>query len=615
MFKVSVSIKYSFYLKVSFILFWILFFSDANATEVPVGLQPKIQNYEAKVKANPSNFEYNCLLIEALIANSNYIAAEQCISKTSLKKNWTEKQKMELLLLSAEIKKFQNDMSGALLMLLKCKKYFQKVKDESLSIKTDALLIEFYRKNVKFQKAIEIINQLDTVVIYNSKDLKNVNLLLNRIAAVYNEYSNAELSIYYSNRAIELAKKLQDTNALCISYNELGFSYKNLNQPKLSFTYYTLAFELWEKNGYYREALNAEFNCIRMKMHNQWITLDQQLPILTAFSKKCEKKKMLDLRYLTQEFIETYYVQKSDWKNAYTAQKLTRQLAIELRNQENSKEIEKVEEGYKNNELKNQIAEKDKEKKRLERQRIKDKKILIAVIILVLISFSLLIISFRATLNNRKSLKEIRVKDQQKSMLISEIHHRVKNNLQYVKSLLEMQLSIITETGDKRNLEDVSRRIQAMTLVHEMLYLETEKTGISIANYLKNLLDNLNVGYASDTPITINATIWEGDISISEATSIGIICAELFNNSVKYAFQTNDEPFFSLSFEKVNDQFELTVNDNGKQEGYDIKDTDASRYKLGMRIIDIFARQLKGTYTITNNAGFSFHMKYQQIAN
>lgn len=195
-------------------------------------------------------------------------------------------------------------------------------------------------------------------------------------------------------------------------------------------------------------------------------------------------------------------------------------------------------------------------------------------------------------------------------MLIAEIHHRVKNNLQYVRSMLEMQLSIVSEEKDKQNLEDVSRRIQAMSLVHEMLYNKEETTGINLSEYLNQLFQYLLIGFSSSNQPKLQIAIPPIEVSISEATSLGIVCAELFNNSVKYAFINHPNPLFDLDVELKNDTIILLVKDNGENFSVPSNSQDKNRQKLGLRIIDIFARQLKATYQIDKEKGYRFELRY-----
>jgi two-component sensor histidine kinase len=207
-------------------------------------------------------------------------------------------------------------------------------------------------------------------------------------------------------------------------------------------------------------------------------------------------------------------------------------------------------------------------------------------------------------------LKLIQQKDEQKNILIAEIHHRVKNNLQYVRSMLEMQLSIVAEEKDKHNLEDVSRRIQAMSLVHEMLYNKEETTGINLSEYLNQLFQYLLIGFSSSNQPKLQIAIPPIEVSISEATSLGIVCAELFNNSVKYAFINHPNPLFVLDVALNQDTIILLVKDNGENFSVPSNSQDKNRQKLGLRIIDIFARQLKATYQIDKEKGYRFELRY-----
>ncbi len=209
-------------------------------------------------------------------------------------------------------------------------------------------------------------------------------------------------------------------------------------------------------------------------------------------------------------------------------------------------------------------------------------------------------------------LESFQVIDKQvheKDALIQEINHRVKNNLQYISAMVEMQMTMDNKKDTIQSLSTTSRRLTAMSLVHEMLYDNEDIKGLSILKYVNELADNLKEMSANpDNPVHFNIDVEDILLDSKTATSLGIILSELVSNSLKHAFAGKQSPEIIIRFtnDKETNSLQLYVSDNG--DGFE--KGNEPKLGLGSRLVDIFSRQLDGNYTIDTDNGYVFILRF-----
>jgi two-component sensor histidine kinase len=208
--------------------------------------------------------------------------------------------------------------------------------------------------------------------------------------------------------------------------------------------------------------------------------------------------------------------------------------------------------------------------------------------------------------NARTSELELSLKEQM--ALTQEVHHRVKNNLQFIGAMLEMQINAIENESNQSVLKNTSRRIASMTLVHEMLYNKDKLESISLKEYLHELVTKF-YDMIEDKNLNIHFKVKIEDLSynINNSVAIGMITSELLSNSLKYAFVgiENPEIELNLQYDAEKKVIIYTIRDNGK--GFDNKNI---QFGLGSRLIDIFSRQLKGNFVISNTNGLTYKFEF-----
>lgn len=181
----------------------------------------------------------------------------------------------------------------------------------------------------------------------------------------------------------------------------------------------------------------------------------------------------------------------------------------------------------------------------------------------------------------------------EKEVLLKEIHHRVKNNLAVISSLIGLQANRIEENAVKEMLTTCQNRIQSMALVHEKLYRSENLSAIDFNGYIKSIIDELTSTYRLRMkPIRVHTAVQEVLLGIDKAVPCALIVNELIVNALKYAFSGIENPELTVCLEKTGRVHTLTVKDNGN--GVMESPGFTSNKTLGLMIVRSLTRQLEG---------------------
>ena len=211
----------------------------------------------------------------------------------------------------------------------------------------------------------------------------------------------------------------------------------------------------------------------------------------------------------------------------------------------------------------------------------------------------------KAELNLKASLQE-------KELLLKEVHHRVKNNLQIMSSLLRLQSANLPVGQTKEVFLESENRIKAMAIVHNKLYDSNSYDRIDFADYAKTLIKNLFISLGVRTYlISYNVQIEETFLNIDTAIPLGLIINELVSNSLKYAFPDNRSGSIDIKLEKDNGDFSLIVKDNG----IGVKDIAEikTKGKLGMTLVRLLSHQIDGTVNSDFSNGATHIIKFHEL--
>lgn len=211
----------------------------------------------------------------------------------------------------------------------------------------------------------------------------------------------------------------------------------------------------------------------------------------------------------------------------------------------------------------------------------------------------------------KKADEQISSSLKEKEMLLREIHHRVKNNMQVISSLLSLQSEQIKDKNYLEMFKDSKNRVLSMSLVHENLYQSKDLAKIDFNAYIKDLANNLLQSYGMTGKIAFNINVDEVSLGVDSAIPCGLIINELITNSLKHAFPNGREGEIKIIILKTNEnEMELIVGDNGvgMPEGIDFRKTES----LGLHLVTMLAEnQLNGTINLNRNKGTEFKIEFK----
>lgn len=205
---------------------------------------------------------------------------------------------------------------------------------------------------------------------------------------------------------------------------------------------------------------------------------------------------------------------------------------------------------------------------------------------------------------------EVKIKSQlrEKEVMLQEIHHRVKNNLQIISSMLKLQESYLDDEYATQMFRNCQQRVKSMSLVHEKLYRSDDLSRISFLDYaeslIKNLFASLNI---NSNRIKYELDINDVNLNISIAIPCGLIINELITNALRYGFPDNKKGIVKVSLNELdNGKMKLTVWNNGVDLPKDFNIADLSSF--GMRLVDILKQQLSAELIIERKEGVAFSL-------
>jgi two-component sensor histidine kinase len=190
----------------------------------------------------------------------------------------------------------------------------------------------------------------------------------------------------------------------------------------------------------------------------------------------------------------------------------------------------------------------------------------------------------------------------EKELLVKEIHHRVKNNLQTVVGLLTSQMDTVSNRQVTSALQESLHRVQAMAMIHQKLYNTTNYSRVGMSAYLSELVDYLKEAYHPGSQVRIDLVVEPISLDLALAVPIGLIVNEALSNTLKYAFPNGAAGKVKISLlEKAEDSFELQIADDGV--GLDAKTSYSTMPGFGLPLIRGLAEEIGGQFSISSGVG------------
>lgn len=205
-------------------------------------------------------------------------------------------------------------------------------------------------------------------------------------------------------------------------------------------------------------------------------------------------------------------------------------------------------------------------------------------------------------------------KNNENTILIKEIHHRVKNNLQIVISLLRLHKNELNTEESKHHFQEAINRIMVMSLIHKKLYQDNLLAEIEIKDYLEDLTNDISKLSTLSIPIEVNVSSNIERVGLKTIVPLGLIINELMSNSIEHAFHNRSEAKIQITIKSLEDnKFELMYYDNGFW-----SDQNEEYVSFGLELIEILTSQLEGTMKKANSqegTSYTFNLKDLDIEN
>jgi two-component system, sensor histidine kinase PdtaS len=490
-----------------------------------------------------------------------------------------------------------------------------------------------------------------------SDDKTGVAASCNNIANIFLAQNNYTKALEYYQKGLEIKEELNDKKGIANTYCNMGSLYFLMKETKTSKSYYDRARKISEEIKDYKQLANVLVNigriCSEENNYNEAISkytvagliyqsIDDKrgfgITLLqsgtTLIKAKSYEKGIAKLNYclsifkklgVKEEIKETFFAlaaaceKMGDFKKANEYYKDFITIKDSLITETSAKNFSDLEAKYRSEAAQNEI---DLLKKEKEIQSTKLKRDTLIIYSSVTVTILMLLIALVIYRNNRmkqnanallldQNIKISRQKDE-KEVLLKEVHHRVKNNLQVVNSLLNIQSAYTEDARVSALFADCRNRIQTMALIHEKLYSSSELNKVELEDYLSSLTREIIRSYQLNRYVELDLQVSVKDFGITTLIPVGLLLNELFSNSLKHAFVGEDDKGkISISINKIKGhEYEMIIGDNGK--GIDNKDLKNPE-SLGLELIHTFVKQLDGTIERLPEPGTVFRIVFNDI--
>jgi len=415
---------------------------------------------------------------------------------------------------------------------------------------------------------------------------------------------NDKQALEYYNKTLDLARSLNFAPRTTAPFlNSRGNALKHLGRYQLALEDYNKTLALSKATNFAQGLSSAIANLgeVYMLMGNYKDALAYQLETVRL------QEKNGDVTNLTEnyEHVSTIYEKLGDYKPALEYQKM----ALMMRDS-----VASVKRDTAMTRLLTQYQTEKKEATILAQQNLitqQEKVQWLSIGVAVLLAASL-ILGYRSLRNRSKSNKLLAAKNAENELLLKEIHHRVKNNLEVVSSLLALQGARIDDPNTRQAMQEGQNRVHSIGIVHQKLYQGENLGAIEMRDYFVNLSESILDSFGAEGRVSIELAMEKLNVDIDTAVPLGLIVNELLTNTLKYAFPNNQNGSVRIKLEKLaGGILHLEVSDNGVGKSGLTQGTG-----FGGQLISLLTQQLNGSMKeeIKNGTSFYFDFKSAKVA-
>ena len=530
--------------------------------------QPEFYEMQGRIHANLIELDSASFYFEKAMKGYTAIGNKKGQATTWFKIGWVHKKKGEL--------------EDAMQADLKALKLMEDLDDKQGIAGAYSRLSEDVSRQGRQAEALEYA--IKTI------DICKENNLQEGLVYGYNAAGDASIAMYkqedalgYFDKAYNLAKSLGfPPMDLCDFMNSRGNALKRLGRLKEALAQYEATMVLAKQANYNNaiHAVTANLGEINLLMENYEAALPFQLETVRL------QEKDGDLTNLTENYghVSTIYEKLGNYKEALVYQKKARLMRDSTAKIASDKAMSEMLTRYETGKKEATIV--SQEKQLLQQRLVQWLSIGVAVLLAGFLFFGYR--SFQArTIANRL----LAAKNAENELLLKEIHHRVKNNLEVVSSLLALQSAQIDDPKTKDAMQEGQNRVQSIGIVHQKLYQGTNLGTIEMKDYFINLSESILDSFGAEKRVQIECAMDQINVDIDTAVPLGLIVNELLTNTLKYAFPEGQQGKVEIKLYKQADgALHLEVSDNGVGKSGQTKGTG-----FGGQLISLLTQQLNGT--------------------
>jgi two-component system, sensor histidine kinase PdtaS len=463
-----------------------------------------------------------------------------------------------------------------------------------------------YRSRKDYASAIKFYKQSYEIKEKINDETGMLNSLIN-IGAAYQSNGQFDSAFFYGMQGLALSKKLNTADDIINCKENIAAALINLERPGEALAYLKQTDEdsLSRKNKKSLFTHYESYGDYHLQKNNINLAIQNFQKGLTLAT----STNRLEVMEVFYRKLSTCFYKEGIFKMAYDYVQLSQSIRDTLLNEENSRQINEMSAVYKTAEKETQIeklnadnAISQSETKRRSRER--NYFILSSILFL-----GLAMVAYRAFAGNKKKKELLNAQNKiiekslaEKEILLREIHHRVKNNLQIVSSLLSLQSNYIKDEQALDAVKESRNRVQSMSLIHQNLYQEDNLMGINVQQYIESLVENLFHSYnIQPDKIKLVKEIAPLNLDVDTVIPIGLILNELITNCLKYAFNNRKQGAIKVILKEVNQLLYLSVYDNGI--GLPPNFVPDVKKSFGHKMINAFLQKLQGTIKMYSEDG------------
>jgi two-component sensor histidine kinase len=485
---------------------------------------------------------------------------------------------------------------------------FKVLNDEKMQIDALIRLDQIYFNEHEFDLAENYIRQALSILKNNpSLPVYLLGDCYNELANINGEKGNQNKAYEYGELARKAYIKAGEENTVATTSLNTAITLRKLKRYDESVRRFKQveAYAIQHKNDFMQlfVYLNLPNTLREMKNYKEALLVNQK-----ALSLIQANPSLKQLRFVSEIHANFHkiYAAQQNYQKAYEHYNLAVLTKDSLTNLEKKREIARLETQFQTLQKEQKIQELGSENEAKQEQLL----ILLSILAGVVVFLGALFWQFRRLQQSKAKISE---QSEQLKVLMKELHHRVKNNLAIVSSLLKLQSNRIEEESAARAVREGQQRVEAMSLIHQRLYQTDLLTSINMRDYIVDLTENLMMayGYQLDN-FDLRLNIEQEELDVDLAIPVGLILNELLTNSFKYAYKEVLTPMLSISL--MRDQgLTLEIQDNGP--GINESLWKQKGGSFGKRLIKNLSEQTGGIYQIGNNNGthYKLHIAEQSL--